>query len=445
MKFYFLSLFLCLSIWSRDTDIQYRIHSFDSWDAAIEGVLETTNNEFQRTQFIPPTDDNYIEINELLDRIYLSLEEIKGELSFPKPMLLLVNSPDSIANAGLGGFIEFIDSEKLITYVGNIITISRNIPHHNIPGLLAHEIGHIYEKSIKQNASIGHQREDFYYLNDNSRQPISEEHFILIRNWSIWRESLGNYRSNNTTDLILPMDTFLRENDRRQYARLLLGLIEQIIETNQCPHDLDDLREERDLSLLLAVRYESQWGEERIVIDEDLRNSERALEQAINECVHLIEYKPLEDSLLDEYPDVPKEFLSNYYSNASDYERNAWERVQEIFNQSENSYEGLRNIMAYFYERVAEYEEELGNRLYQIRHNTSEDFADRIGIEILQNISIGANSLNQFLIRNIADTECMAQLDRNEEPAYGTLIINEHHSSCWRAWRNQNLWDHLNQ
>jgi hypothetical protein len=73
--------------------------------------------------------------------------------------------------------------------------------------------------------------------------------------------------------------------------------------------------------------------------------------------------------------------------------------------------------------------------VHRLRYHSDEDEADIMAVRALGHMGEPIQGLNDFLIRT---SKCNEDPQGDIEPTYGNLL-NDHHSSYWRAWHNNKL------
>ncbi len=109
--------------------------------------------------------------------------------------------------------------------------------------------------------------------------------------------------------------------------------------------------------------------------------------------------------------------------------------MKNLYNQGENSFEGFLKIVNDFHYQFEKVKGDLD--LSTIHSKTYEDEADEAAIKVMKRKGISHEGLEKFLLRKYPE-ECLELIEKDVTPPFGNLL-DPHHSSCWRVWRNRKL------
>ena len=157
-------------------------------------------------------------------------------------------------------------------------------------------------------------------------------------------------------------------------------------------------------------------------------------ENMLKDCLNGVKYSYTD--LIHEVYEVPYETLERLTNNMNSTEKANFQEVSTYY-ENNNAIDALLLLTKDYRAKVRAIDSEID--LDNVRIYTHEDHADEEAIRVLNYLGISSQDLNNVYIKLFStqtSKECLFKSDI--EPEYGPLE-NDHHFSCWRAYRNYKL------
>lgn len=409
-------LYICLLL---NSALASEFQSFKSTQEAIEYFDDIKEQE--ELVFADLSDPSYVGAQALVKKLSLGHEKINPSIkSLPTPVVVILESPEDTAFAA--GYNAKEDSFPLT------IVISKDMLANSeqIEGVVAHELAHLYLKHGKEDEMKDKKRWSIEV--DNECNPVSDETFKDITTWINSFSSIGLTKDEAFEYLPTP-----RSIDSA-YS-MILGTIMSLADNKSCDElvkaktEWFNKTEESLDSNLLSYAFSDEAKKE-------VSNLSKKLIQEIKVCLKDEKPSTLLELLAKSLKKTPAQ-MSPFFDDLSENELKDYEEESKAFNSAPSMIEGLQAAIKMNYDRMDAIEKTLDVKA--LRLFSVEDEADTLAVKALHAMNKSPKGLNDYLLKN---DENSCDVDSQEAPEYGNLQDN-HHSGCWRAWRNHKLYQTL--
>jgi hypothetical protein len=372
----------------------------------------------------------------ILSALYDGFTKVNPELALKvgkMPQIIVLTIPNDLAFSYNGVDEANAKNPYLIVISENML-----LDKEQAEGVLAHELSHAVIQHGDYDDEEGDSRWHYKNVAGKEERIVDPETISEIENWMTAFEYVGLIEDEKAGDLpaTLAMDP--------DYSYLLGALVIKAGDQNveEC---IDGYNLFVDRSTFLSARFDAM-SSTFILSDEDkvvLDTEGQKLAVKLKHCYKEVKKEDKEFSF---------EALMSYglgmslegYQDLLSYEDDEgvslrYEQEKTTFNSYDNPVNGLMALM-----RKNKHEMQSVKKILdvdQLRFYSHEDEADISAVKILHAMGKTPRGLNNFLIKSIK-SECNAILENGEEPIYG-IMLDDHHSSCWRKWRNNKLYESL--
>lgn len=392
---------------------------FKNTQDAIEYFEDIKDEE--ELVFLDPNDPAYGIAQALVKKLSLAHGKINPFTnSLPIPVVVIVESPEDTAFAA--GYNAKEDTFPLA------VVISKDMLDNSeqIEGVMAHELAHLYLKHGKEDEMKDQKRWSIEV--DNECNPVTDETFKDITTWINSFSSIGLTKEEAFEYLPTPRSI------ESAYS-MIFGSLLSLADDKSC----DEL-----------VKAKTEWfnkTEENLdsniltyVFSDDAKkevsNLSKKLIQEIKVCLKDEKPSTLLELLAKALKKTPAQ-MSPFFDDLSENELKDYEEESKAFNSAPSMIEGLQAAVKMNYDRMDAIEKTLDVKA--LRLFSVEDEADTLAVKALHAMNKSPQGLNDYLLK---DNENSCDVDSQEAPEYGNLQDN-HHSGCWRAWRNHKLYQTL--
>jgi hypothetical protein len=413
MKYFIIPFLMSMSFLSQAGNYQI----FATKNDAINFLKAQQNKEDDEVIFSKLTDPAYKKAEAILKQTveaHVLLDPTLKDL--PIPQILLVDSPDATAESA--GFNSKLNQATFAILMDKKFT---NDPKA-MQAVLAHELSHVYKLHGKSKDIRDQSRWSIQDSNGSSH-PLNTVEYQKAFTWFLAQQRVGITRNDIFENLPSP------ELIDDAYTDVLEEFFTRY-EDATCKQGkklFDDWKTQTDQVLNQTYR--------RYDVPEKFHSAfiewSKAVNEELSECLKYKKPIPYKDLLIQSWNIKPVD-ESIYFDQMNEIEKKNFEEDQTVFESDSNMFMGFSSLMKLNIDRLRTVESSLD--MTRVRINSNEDEADILAIRALAKINVGPKSLNEFLTK---DDSCPA-FGISEEPEYG-ILIDPHHSDCWRAWRNQKL------